>query len=261
MPTFQRPLLEWELSRISLNHIQPPTLLSKALYWRSESGVSHSLTTYIFTGSTIVPQPWQWSFPFFIPHSPAASVPHTAALADLVVPTVAPPQLVRQYWTNAGKFLDHISLLAFISGDRPHIGWLLSAYYPPPPLTSLAPPILEDLDDDDAGGASRDIPVALAYAFTIATHSLGNSEPHLVLDVLQRNSRVWKGKMQLTRNSNPYGSWELLLLLTPFHTRTSDSMDINLVANVSGTAPMTHTTSITYKYRSCIQCSPSLIFW
>jgi hypothetical protein len=43
-------------------------------------------------------------------------------------------------------------------------------------------------------------------------------------------------------------------------TRTSDSMDINLVANVSGTAPMTHTTSITYKYRSCTQCSPSLIF-
>jgi hypothetical protein len=28
-PTFQRLLLEWELSGISLNHIQPPTLLSK----------------------------------------------------------------------------------------------------------------------------------------------------------------------------------------------------------------------------------------
>jgi hypothetical protein len=93
----------------------------------------------------------------------------------------------------------------------------LSAYYPPPPPTSLAPPILEDLDDDDVGGASRDIPVALAYAFTIATHSLGNSKPHLVLDVLQRNPRVWKGKMQSTMNSNPYGSWELLLLLTSFH--------------------------------------------
>jgi hypothetical protein len=77
----------------------------------------------------------------------------------------------------------------------------LSAYYPPPPLPSLAPPILEDLDDDDAGGASRDIPVALAYAFTIATHSLGNSEPCLILDALQRNLRVWKGKMQSTRNS------------------------------------------------------------
>jgi hypothetical protein len=124
------------------------------------------------------------------PSSSCASWPCTHCSTSSTCETI-----LNQSW----KVLDHISLLVLISGDRPHIGWTLSAYYPPPPPTSLAPPILEDLDDDDVGGASRDIPVALAYAFTIATHSLGNSEPHLVLDALQRNLRVWKGKMQSTK--------------------------------------------------------------
>ena len=65
----------------------------------------------------------------------------------------------------------------------------MSAYYLPPPPTSLAPPILKDLDDDNVGRESRDIPVALAYAFTVTTHSLGNSEPHLILKALQSLER------------------------------------------------------------------------
>jgi hypothetical protein len=51
-----------------------------------------------------------------------------------------------------------------------------------------------------------DTPVVLAYAFAVATHSLGNSEPVLVLEALQRNPTACKGKTQLTRNSIPYGT-------------------------------------------------------
>jgi hypothetical protein len=44
-------------------------------------------------------------------------------------------------------------------------------------------------------------------------------------------------------------------------TRTSDNMDIILVAKASSTAPMTQITSITYKYCSCMLCSSASIFY